>query len=64
MDYLSELASQSRIGWSDVLDVATVSGAIYEFLRLIRGTRAAQMTLGFVLIVALFFVSHWPRWRR
>ncbi len=59
MDYLSELASQSRVGWSDVLDIAIVSVAFYEFFRLIRGTRAAQMVLGSALIVALFFVSRW-----
>ena len=29
--------------WRDVLDIAIVSILIYEFLKLIRGTRAAQM---------------------
>ena len=33
-----------------------VSLAIYEFLLLIRGTRAVQMALGSGLIVALFYL--------
>lgn len=59
MDYLLELVKQSRIGWSDVLDVTIVAVVFYEFLRLIRGTRAAQMAFGSALIVALFFISQW-----
>ena len=30
---------------------------IYEFLKLIRGTRAVQMAVGSLLIVALFYIS-------
>src|SRR5687768_11514952 len=45
------------IGWWDILDILIVSVLIYEFLKLIRGTRAVQMAVGFMLIVLLFYVS-------
>ena len=40
-----------------MLDIAIVSFLIYEFLKLIRGTRAVQMAVGSLLIVGLFYVS-------
>ncbi|HSK10696.1 MAG TPA: diadenylate cyclase CdaA [Vicinamibacterales bacterium] len=46
-----------RLGWWDVLDILIVSVAIYEILKLIRGTRAVQMGLGAGLLLALFYVS-------
>jgi diadenylate cyclase len=45
------------MGWWDLLDIAIVSFLIFEFLKLIRGTRAVQMGVGTLLIVALFYVS-------
>jgi diadenylate cyclase len=45
------------VGWWDLLDIAIVSILIYEFLKLIRGTRAVQMAVGSLLIVGLFYVS-------
>ena len=45
------------VGWWDLLDIAIVSILIYEFLKLIRGTRAVQMALGSLLIVGLFYLS-------
>ena len=51
------MVRQVPIGWWDVLDIAIVSFIIYEFLKLIRGTRAAQMAFGVGLIVALLYVS-------
>jgi diadenylate cyclase len=45
------------MGWRDVADIAIVSLLIYELLKLIRGTRAAQMVLGAALIVGLLFLS-------
>ena len=44
-------------GWWDLLDIAIVSILIYEFLKLIRGTRAVQMAVGSLLVVGLFYVS-------
>jgi diadenylate cyclase len=56
-DYLTNLLRRPPVGWWDVLDIAVVSLLIYEFLKLIRGTRAAQMALGSFLIIALFYGS-------
>ena len=57
-DYLSTLLRyRPAAGWWDLLDIAIVSILIYEFLKLIRGTRAVQMAVGSLLIVGLFYVS-------
>jgi diadenylate cyclase len=45
------------VGWWDLLDIAIVSILIYEFLKLIRGTRAVQMAVGSLLVIGLFYVS-------
>jgi diadenylate cyclase len=51
------LLQRPPISWWDLLDIAIVSVLIYEFLKLIRGTRAVQMAAGSLLIVGLFYVS-------
>ena len=56
-EYVRELLRRPPIGWWDVLDILIVSFLIYEFLKLIRGTRAMQMAAGSLLIVGLFYVS-------
>ncbi|CAN5402178.1 diadenylate cyclase CdaA [soil metagenome] len=54
---LAALLRRPPIGWWDLLDIAVVSLLIYEFLKLIRGTRAVQMAVGSLLIVGLFYIS-------
>jgi diadenylate cyclase len=57
-DYLSSLLRyRPPVGWWDVVDIAIVSILIYEFLKLIRGTRAVQMAVGSLFIVAMFYLS-------
>jgi len=56
-EYLTGLLRRPPVGWWDVLDIAIVSILIYEFLKLIRGTRAAQMAAGSLILVGLFYVS-------
>src|SRR6478735_3069189 len=56
-DYLTNLLRRPPVGWWDLLDIALVSILIYEFLKLIRGTRAVQMAAGSLLVVLLFYVS-------
>jgi diadenylate cyclase len=57
-EYLSSLMRyRPPVGWWDLLDIAIVSILIYEFLKLIRGTRAVQMAAGSLLIIALFYIS-------
>ena len=56
-DYLTNLLRRPPVGWWDLLDIALVSVLIYEFLKLIRGTRAVQMAVGSMLVIGLFYVS-------
>jgi diadenylate cyclase len=57
VQFLGSILRRPPVGWWDLLDIALVSVLIYEFLKLIRGTRAAQMAVGSLLIVALFYIS-------
>jgi diadenylate cyclase len=57
VDFFGSILRRPPIGWWDVVDIAIVSFLIYEFLKLIRGTRAVQMGVGTLLIVALFYSS-------
>jgi diadenylate cyclase len=57
MDFLASILRRPPLGWWDLLDIAIVSFLIYEFLKLIRGTRAVQMGVGTLIIVALFYIS-------
>src|SRR5687768_18413069 len=41
-------------GWNNVLDILIVAVFIYYVLVLIRGTRAVQLLLGVVVIVAIY----------
>src|SRR5688500_1463769 len=54
---LTELFRRPPVSWWDILDILIVAILIYEFLKLIRGTRAVQMALGSVLVLLLFYVS-------
>jgi diadenylate cyclase len=56
-DYLQNLLRRPPVGWWDVLDILIVSFLIYEFLKLIRGTRAVQMAVGSLLVIGLFYMS-------
>ena len=59
MDPLTTLLRGVSFGWWDLVDIAIVAFAIYEFLKLIKGTRAVQMAVGSSLFVALFYLSRW-----
>jgi diadenylate cyclase len=48
-----------HFGWRDLIDVLIVAVAIYETLKLVRGTRAVQMGLGAGLLVLLYYASRW-----
>lgn len=45
----------------DLLDVIIVAAIIYRLLALMRGTRAAQMVTGLVLLFLVAFISYWFR---
>ena len=57
LDSLTNLLRRPPVGWWDLLDIAIVAFLIYEFLKLIRGTRAVQMAVGSFFVIALFYVS-------
>ncbi len=56
---LAEMLKRPAITWWDALDIAIVSFAVYELLKSIRGTRAAQMAVSVALIAGLFFGSRY-----
>jgi diadenylate cyclase len=56
---LTAFLRRPPIGWWDIADIAVVSVLVYEFLMLIRGTRAVQMALGGGMILGLFYLSGW-----
>ena len=47
------------MGWTDVIDILIAAVAIYELLKLMRGTRAVQMGIGVGLLVGVFYLSRW-----
>jgi diadenylate cyclase len=57
VNWLDGLFARPPVGWRDVLDIGIVTVLIYEVLKLIRGTRAAQMVAGAGLMVGLLFLS-------
>jgi diadenylate cyclase len=59
MTWLTAFLRRPPIGWWDIADIAVVSILIYEFLMLIRGTRAVQMALGGAVVIGLFYLSGW-----
>jgi diadenylate cyclase len=48
-----------RLHWREALDLFLVSSVFYYLFRLIRGTRAAQMFVGLVLIVLASTAAAW-----
>src|SRR5438093_3891753 len=61
MGWITALLRRPPIGWLDLADILVVSILIYEVLKLIRGTRAVQMAVGGLFLVALFYGSRWGR---
>ncbi|MEA3297142.1 MAG: diadenylate cyclase CdaA [candidate division Zixibacteria bacterium] len=46
-------------GLKDVVDVLIVGFIIYQILKLVRGTRSAQIVVGLSLIAGVAFVAYW-----
>ncbi len=57
IDSLLAAWPDGRIAWLDLVDIAIVAFLIYEFLKLIRRTRAVQMVFGVALVVGLYYAS-------
>jgi diadenylate cyclase len=58
---LSQFLLATNFSWDDALDILLVSFLFYQLIQLIRGTRAFQMVLGTVVVVALYFLSRWTQ---
>jgi diadenylate cyclase len=56
-EYLTLVLRRPAISFWDLVDILVVSVLVYEFLKLIRGTRAVQMALGSFMIIVLFYFS-------
>ncbi len=48
-----------RFGFKDLLDVLLVSFIIYQVLKLMKGTRSAQIIIGLFLIFGVAFIAYW-----
>ncbi|MGH7919091.1 MAG: diadenylate cyclase CdaA [Candidatus Dormibacteraceae bacterium] len=46
-----------QVGWVEVIDVVVVAFILYQLLRLVRGTQAAQLVIGIVVLAALGLVA-------
>jgi diadenylate cyclase len=58
-DLLGSSIAWFRAHWREVLDLALVAGIFYYLFRLMRGTRAAQMFVGLVLVVVASLIASW-----
>ncbi len=54
---IAQLTSGQGLGWNNLLDIALVAIFVYYLLVLIRGTRAVQLLLGVVIIVAIYGIA-------
>jgi diadenylate cyclase len=59
MTWITAFLRRPPISWWDLADILVVSILVYEVLKLIRGTRAVQMGVGGLFLVALFYGSRW-----
>ena len=46
-----------HLSWRDLLDIAAVTFVFYQALLLVRGTRAATVLHGFLLILVVYYLS-------
>ena len=58
---LTALFRRAPLGWWDLADILVVSILIYEVLKLIKGTRAVQMSVGAGFLALIFFGSRFLR---
>jgi diadenylate cyclase len=58
---LTALFRRTPLGWWDLADILVVSILIYEVLKLIKGTRAVQMSVGAGFLALIFYGSRFLR---
>ncbi len=47
-----------QVGWRDAVDIIIVAVVVYQLLKLIRGTQAAQLLVGLVVIAVVGFTAN------
>lgn len=56
MNWFDRIASL-QFTWRDAIDVIVVAVILYNILKLIRGTRAMQISVGLALLASIFFFA-------
>lgn len=51
------LAILQQVGWVEVIDVVVVAFILYQLLRLVRGTQAAQLVIGIIVLVFMGLIA-------
>lgn len=54
MDWVSDSLNLFQLGWKDLFEIILVSYLVYRILLFYAGTRAFQVMLGFVVLVAIY----------
>jgi diadenylate cyclase len=47
----------SNVGWRDIVDVLIVALILYQLLKLVRGTQAAQLLVGLVVLLVIDLIA-------
>lgn len=58
-NFLGQVLTYARAHWREGLDALLVAGIVYYIFRMMRGTRAAQMFVGLVLVVLASVIASW-----
>jgi diadenylate cyclase len=59
LTWLTPFLNRPRLTWWDIADIVVMWVAIYEVLKLIRGTRAVQMAVGAGVLLLLFYSTRY-----
>jgi diadenylate cyclase len=57
VEYVISAWQEISVTWLDLVDIFIVSFLIYQFLSVLRRTRAIKMTTGAIFVVAIYYVS-------
>ena len=56
---MTDLTAVLRFRWQDLVDIAIIAFVSYHVINLIRGTRAAQMLMGLMVVLATYLGSQY-----
>lgn len=61
MQALQPWLEPGRLNWVAAIDILIVAVIIYQFLLLIKGTRATQMLIGVAALILFYYGARWGR---